>query len=298
LPFVVPPMPPFLRRRLALSLAIALLIFVPPRPGAAQDETPSNAWSRVATPLPGSARIIGGVAHGCIAGAEQLPPDGAGFEVIRLSRHRDFGHPDLLAFIERLGRRTAASGLPAFYVGDMAQPRGGPLPFGHASHQTGIDVDIWFNMSVKKWLPPKARETVDLPSMLLANYRDIDPRQFGPRQIALLKAAASDPAVERIFVNPVIKAALCRSEIESSVVDRAWLERIRPWYGHDDHFHVRLRCPASSPECEEQQPVPPGDGCGAELASWLRHLPPRPPEHAVERRPVLPQSCSAVLTAP
>ena len=223
---------------------------------------------------------------------------GRAIEVIRLSRHRYFGHPDLLAFIQRLGRRTAAEGLPAFYVGDMAQPRGGPLPFGHASHQTGIDVDIWFNMTVKKWVPPRARETVDLPSMLLANYRDIDPRQFGPRQVALLKAAASDPAVERIFVNPVIKAALCRSEIASSVAERTWLERIRPWYGHDDHFHVRLHCPASSPECEEQQPVPPGDGCGAELESWLRHLPPRPPEHAVERRPSLPESCRAILTAP
>jgi penicillin-insensitive murein DD-endopeptidase len=291
-------MPLTLRRRLAFPVAAVLLTIVSPRLGAAQDETPSNAWSKVATPLPGPARVVGGVAHGCIAGAQELPPDGAGYEVIRLSRHRDFGHPDLLAFIQRLGRRTAAEGLPAFYVGDMAQPRGGPLPFGHASHQTGIDVDIWFNMTVKKWIPPRARETVDLPSMLLANYRAIDPRQFGSRQIALLKTAASDPAVERIFVNPVIKAALCRSAIESSVEERSWLERIRPWYGHDDHFHVRLRCPASSPECEEQQPVPPGDGCGVELASWLRHLPPRPPEHAVERRPLLPASCSAILTAP
>jgi penicillin-insensitive murein endopeptidase len=284
--------------RLALPLAALLSTILFPLLAAPQDDRPGNAWSRVAKPLPGPARIIGGVAHGCIAGAKELPPDGTGYEAIRLSRHRNFGHPDLVGYIQRLGRRTAAMGLPAFYVGDMAQPRGGPLPFGHASHQTGIDVDIWFNMTQKKWLPPQARETVELPSMLLANYRDLDPHQFGPRQIALLKAAASDPAVERIFVNPVIKAALCRSEIESAAAERAWLGRIRPWFGHDDHFHVRLYCPAGQSDCEEQQPVPAGDGCGAELESWLRHLPPRPPEHAIERRPILPASCSAVLAAP
>src|SRR5579885_3665680 len=88
-------------------------------------------------PAPGPPRVIGGFAHGCIAGARPLPLDGPGYEVIRLSRRRYFGHPDTVAFVERLGRRARAAGLPAFYVGDMAQPRGGPLPYGHASHQTG-----------------------------------------------------------------------------------------------------------------------------------------------------------------
>jgi penicillin-insensitive murein endopeptidase len=177
----------------------------------------------------------------------------------------------------------------------MAQPRGGPLPYGHASHQTGIDVDIWFTLGARRPLPPAARETLDLPSMLLANYRQIDPKRFGARQVELLRLAAGDPEVDRIFVNAVIKNALCRAYAGT---DRTWLGRLRPWFGHDDHFHVRLKCPADSPQCEEQRPVPEGDGCGAELASWMRHLPPPPPETSPVRHPVLPAACRAILATP
>lgn len=291
---------PKLSRHLAAALPAALalgILVLGAAPAAASGDGAENAWSRIEQPLRGPAQVFGGVAHGCIAGAETLPPDGPGYEAIRLSRHRTFGHPDLVAFIARLGRRAEAAGLPVFYVGDMAQPRGGPLPTGHASHQTGLDVDIWFDLQPKRWTPPEAREAVDLPSMLKANYRDIDRRRFGRRQVALLRLAAGDPAVERIFVNPVIKGALCRGMGGAASGDRAWLARLRPWFGHDDHFHVRLKCPAGSPECEAQRPVPPGDGCGAELASWLRHLPPPPPETAPERHPILPFACHAVLEA-
>jgi len=278
---------------LVASLAAALALGA--ADGRAAGDERSNVWSRIETPLAGASRIIGGVAHGCLVGAAELPPDGPGYAAIRLSRHRNFGHPTLVHYIETLGHATAAAGLPVFYVGDMAQPRGGPLPFGHASHQTGLDVDIWFALQTRPSLPPEAREDVDLPSMLLANYREIDARRFGARQIELLRLAASAPEVERIFVHPVIKAALCRN---AKSVDRDWLGRIRPWFGHDEHFHVRLRCPADSPDCEAQKPVPEGDGCGAELASWLRHLPPPPAENGPPRHPSVPFACQAVLSAP
>ena len=278
-------------RPLVLASLLALA------PVAAADER-SNAWSRVEEAAPGPARVIGGVAHGCIAGAVELPPDGPGYEAIRLSRHRNYGHPDLADYIERLGQRAHEAGLPVFYVGDMAQPRGGPLPFGHASHQTGIDVAIWFNLQPKAWLPPSAREDVDLPSMLLANYHAIDPKRFGAKQVELLRLAASDPMVDRIFVNPVIKDALCRGVGGADRGDHSWLARVRPWFGHDEHFHVRLRCPAGSPDCEAQASAPDGDGCGAEIASWMRHLPPPPSETPPPRKPSLPLACSAVLGAP
>src|SRR5579872_3931566 len=113
-----------------------------------------NPWSRASRPAPGAAAAIGGFAHGCLAGAAELPPDGLGFEVIHLSRRRYFGHPETVGFVERLGARAAAAGLPRFLVGDMAQPRGGPLPYGHTSHQTGLDVDIWFTLGSRALLVP------------------------------------------------------------------------------------------------------------------------------------------------
>jgi penicillin-insensitive murein endopeptidase len=222
------------------------------------------------------------------------PSDGPGYAVIRLNRSRYFGHPDLVAFVARLGLRAQAAGLPTFYVGDMAQPRGGPLPFGHASHQTGLDVDIWFTAETKPQPDAADREAPELPTMLLPDHTGIDPARFGPRQVTLLKLAASDPRVDRIFVNPVIKLALCRGFGGATADGAGWLHRIRPWWGHDDHFHVRLACPDGSPLCVPQKDVPAGDGCDAVLEEWARNpAPPKPSGPTIRRIP--PVACQAVL---
>jgi penicillin-insensitive murein endopeptidase len=256
----------------------------------------SNAWSIIEHPTAGPAQAIGGTANGCLTGGVQLPIDGPGYEVIRLSRHRNFGHGDMVDFVEALGKRAQSAGLPLFYVGDMAQPRGGPLPFGHASHQTGIDVDIWFTADTKPGLAPAAREEPPLPSMLVqGDPPRIDPAHFGQRQVSLLRLAAADPAVDRIFVNPVIKLALCRGFGGATVGGTEWLRTLRPWWGHDDHFHVRLRCPANSPDCEPQKPVPDGDGCDAGLEDWTLHLalPKASPEPRAPK--IMPAACQALL---
>jgi len=261
------------------------------------DSSPADAWGRVLTPSAGPARIIGGPANGCIAGAARLPPDGTGYQAIRLSRHRNYGHPETVAFVQRLGKAAAAAGLAPFYVGDMAQPRGGPMTSGHAAHENGVDVDIWFNLEPKPALPPEAREEVDLPSMVLADKSDIDREKFGESQVRLLRLAASDARVDRIFVHPTIKRALCQDFGHAQDGDTAWLHRIRPWHGHDEHFHVRLSCPASSPDCVGQTPVPPGDGCDASLDWWfLPHEAPATPTAPPPPRPPLPKACTALLS--
>ena len=254
---------------------VAGLAFVFP----AQAAERRNSWSLIEQPTPGPAQAIGSTANGCLTGGVQLPADGPGYEVIRLSRRRYFGHGDMVDFVEGLGKRALAAGLPLFYVGDMAQPRGGPLPFGHASHQTGIDVDIWFTAETRPGLPQSAREEPPLPSMIVAgDSPHVDSSQFGKRQVTLLRLAAGDPRVDRIFVNPVIKLAMCHGFGGATVGGSAWLQKLRPWWGHDDHFHVRLRCPEGSPDCEPQRPVPDGDGCDASLEDWTHHLtPPKPP---------------------
>jgi penicillin-insensitive murein endopeptidase len=275
---------------LSAALAGAVLAF----PAQAVQQT--NIWSLIDNPTPGPAQVIGSTANGCLSGAVRLPSDGAGYEVIRPSRRRYFGHADLVDFIEGLGRRAQAAGLPLFYVGDMSQPRGGPLPFGHASHQSGLDVDIWFTAETKPSLSQAAREEPPLPSMIVAgDTPHVDASQFGKRQVTLLRLAADDPRVDRIFVNPVIKLALCRGFGGATVGGAGWLQRLRPWWGHDDHFHVRLRCPASSPGCEAQKPIPDGDGCDAALEDWTRHL--TPPKAPPGPRPakIMPAACQALV---
>jgi penicillin-insensitive murein endopeptidase len=269
----------------SVCLAAALVLTAAP--------AQSSPWSDQQTPSPRPARAIGKPAAGCLAGAEALPFDGPGYQVIRLSRLRYFSHPQTIAFIEALGHAAAAASLPPFYVGDMSLPRGGPMPNGHASHQTGVDVDIWFNLEPKPLLAPAAREDVPLPSVLTADGKAIDPTRFDARQVTLLRLAASDPLVDRIFVNPVIKRALCQGIAAAGAGDRSWLHRIRPWYGHDEHFHVRLSCPADSPDCVRQAPVPPGDGCDASLAWWFEPHEPQPA--AAPHVPVLPAACQKLI---
>jgi len=280
------------RYRLNAALVVAAGLLLTPASGFAGSTV--DDWGRALTPTGGPAHIIGSPANGCIAGAARLPPDGIGYQAIRLSRHRNFGHPATIAFIQRLGKAASAVGLAPFYVGDMAQPRGGPMTSGHAAHENGVDVDVWFNLDPKPDLAPAAREDVELPSMVLPDKSDIDRARFGERQVRLLRLAAGDPRVDRIFVHPTIKRALCQGVGGAGDGDRGWLHKIRPWYGHDEHFHVRLACPAGSPDCVGQSPVPPGDGCDASLDWWFEphEAPTKPPAP----RPPLPAACKAVLS--
>ncbi|HEX4457017.1 MAG TPA: penicillin-insensitive murein endopeptidase, partial [Polyangia bacterium] len=173
-------------------LAAALVLMA--LPAAASPPTP---WSRAHTPTAGPARSIGGYSAGCIAGAVALPLRGDGFRVAKPERNRVFGHPLLVSLIRSLGAQLVTAKLPPLFVGDMGQPRGGPAPSGHASHQTGLDVDIWF-------APPSAKEA----SMVDAAQKRASPR-FTPEVAHVVELAAENPAVERIFLNPLLKRALC-----------------------------------------------------------------------------------------
>ncbi|BBL70639.1 penicillin-insensitive murein endopeptidase [Methylogaea oryzae] len=228
-------------------------------------------------PSAGPPRSIGSPANGCLAGALALPFDGPGYSVVRTPRERYYGHGQLLDYVKNLGIRAAETGLGTLLVGDMSQARGGPMPYGHSSHQHGLDVDVWFQVAPRPPFSPldALRDPGVQPSLLNPSRKDLSPALWNGSQTALLRLAANAESADRIFVNPVIKRELCRS------APGAWLRKLRPWHGHDDHFHVRLACPADSPSCQPQAPLPAGDGCGAELDWWFQ---PRKPE----RKPAAP----------
>ena len=252
----------------------------------------SSHWSQQSTPKDGPPRSIGAYTAGCLQGALALSSEGLGFEVMHLHRRRYFGHPLLVDFVRRLAERAQAERLPVLLVGDLAQARGGPTPSDHGSHQTGLDVDIAYTrpgQMISLALPAKEREGLQPPTVVdLATHRLTG--AWSPQIAHLLALAAEDPAVERVFVNAAVKRELCSLEPRGT----PWVAKIRPWWGHHDHFHVRLRCPAGSPECRAQAPVPEGDGCDATLAWWFDHeARPHPPAHRTA--PVLPASCHALL---
>lgn len=101
-------------------------------------------FGAVTEPAPLAARSIGGYAKGCLAGGVSLPTNGPDWQVMRLTRNRNWGSPRLVDYLERLASDARAlDGWPGLLIGDMSQPRGGPMLTGHTSHQVGLDADIW-----------------------------------------------------------------------------------------------------------------------------------------------------------
>ena len=278
-------------KRLAVSLLFALSCCGADWPAAAAD------WSTIGTPAPGPTQSIGFYTAGCVQGAQPLPLDGPGYEAIRISRNRYWGQPVMLEYIQALAAKIQAAGQAHLYIGDIGQPRGGPAPTGHASHQVGLDADIWFERQPGARRAPADREQPRLRSLVRAADDGIDDGVFAQQHVVLLKTAAELPHVDRIFVNKWIKQRLC----QSVTGNRGWLNKLVVWVGHDEHFHVRLYCPPGNPQCQPQASYYADDGCGEPLDLWFTRPPVKlPPADAPQKpyRPKLPPACTTVLQAP
>jgi penicillin-insensitive murein DD-endopeptidase len=306
---------------MSIRLCAALLSLVAigvATPAVAQDVTPAGfglaplasvtpstpakeLFGRVSTPADLGARSLGFYAKGCLSGAQALPVSGTTWQVMRLSRNRNWGSAAMIDFLERFAAKVpTVSSWPGILVGDISQPRGGPMRTGHASHQIGLDADIWLTPMPSRTLSKAERESIMATNVVRADRLDVN-KSWTADSMAVVKLAAEDPRVERIFVNAAIKKAICRD----ARGDRSWLEKVRPMYGHDYHFHVRLACPRGQTGCLSQDPPPDGDGCGKALDYWFSDaaLHPKPPKTPPKPKPPLtmadlPPGCQQVLAAP
>lgn len=274
-----------------LRFLVILLIL-----GVGSEALADARWGAVEAPSAGDPHSHGFYSNGCLEGGATLPLTGEGYQVMRSSRNRFYGHPTLITYLEDLARQVAAKNI-RLLVGDLSQPRGGPMSYGHTSHQIGLDADIWLTLlPLDKTLNHRQTESWKMLSVVDKYHGVVRQDRWTLSHRDVLQMAVASARVERIFVNPIIKLSLCRSES-----DRRWLRKLRPWWGHDAHFHVRLSCPPGSPACRDQDPVPPGDGCQgvedwvAEIVALTRNPP--PPKPPRKKKPkVLPQVCQAVLS--
>ena len=266
-----------------LSQDITMFI-TPILAAAAITATPAN-WAKVSRPasLTESSQPIGEYSNGCISGAVKADLNNPYYQVIRQQNKRFYGHPILVEYIGDLAERAHKAGLPILLVGDMAMPRGGRFSSGHASHQTGLDVDIWFR-TVKA---PLSAENLKKPWVLtIVKDNFLETNKYYNKDIyTMVKLAATDDRVGRIFVNAAIKNQLCNDTPEK---ERTWLHKVRPWWGHTAHMHVRLNCPEGAVNCVKQAPIPAGDGCGPEVKSWLDAIlhPKKPDPNQKPKKPV------------
>ena len=256
-------------------------------------------FGHVDLPSTQASQSYGSYAKGCLAGAEQLPESGANWQAMRLSRNRNWGHPDTIAFIDRLSRSAERAGWEGLYVGDMSQPRGGPMLTGHASHQIGLDVDIWMLPPNRMNLTTNERENLSSISVVSNDLKSVN-SNWTTAHHDILMTALHDKSVARIFVSGAIKFQMCE---DASPSERRYLRKLRPWWGHTYHFHVRLNCPRGSTNCTEQAPPPAGDGCD-NVEWWVTDalLPPDPNAPPKVLKPELimtdlPTQCLGVLEA-
>lgn len=286
--------------------------------GTAQAQTKANVlFGASETGSNQPARSHGTYAKGCLAGGVELPETGPTWQAMRLSRKRNWGHPEMIAFVQRLGQAAVRdAGWAGIYVGDISQPRGGPMTSGHQSHQIGLDADIWMLPARRLNLSRQDRESLSSVNVRSADQSRVT-EAFTYGHIALLRAAALDPAVDRIFVTPPVKIAMCNAATGNT----DWLQKVRPLQGHNYHFHVRLKCPPGSQgTCETQRPTVAelsegGNGCDASLNWWVTDYlellrnppkrdpnapppPPRPPGARDFTMADLPAECARVLTSP
>lgn len=286
---------PNLFKRVALAL-VGVAIALP----VAADPLAKEVFGSHRLPAATRASVYGTYSKGCFQGGLAIATDGPNWQSMRLSRNRRWGHPEMITLLERFSRDAVKDGWPGLLLGDVSQPRGGPMLSGHASHQLGLDADIWFLPMPNRRLSAAEREKMDFVSMLKPKSLQVDDRKWTPAHAALLKRAASYPNVERVLVHPGIKKKLC----DTVTGDRSWLRKVRPIWGHDSHFHIRIGCPAGSPGCKRQEATAAGDGCDKSLAWWFTDEPWKTSDTVpvrardVMRLSALPNACKAVLNAP
>ena len=288
-------------------LALAALLAASLAPLPAQAETPAKKlFGAKTTAADLRARSFGSYTKGCLAGGKMLPVNGPAWQAMRLSRNRNWGHPVMVDVVERLAIDSQTKdGWPGLLVGDISQPRGGPMLTGHKSHQVGLDADIWFMPMPPRELTWKERETISAISMLGPDKLSVNEEIWSDGHVRLLRRAASYPEVSRILVHPAIKKAVC----EATGGKGRWLRKLRPWWGHHYHFHIRIDCPRGSGGCANQSPPPAGSGCGKQLDHWYAMLrkamkPRKKTTKPVKRRSrpeltmaQLPAACRDILAA-
>jgi penicillin-insensitive murein endopeptidase len=252
---------------LTRALLLSLFLAAP----AQAEKLANKLFGAMDVPSNQDAMPIGSYAKGCAAGLVELPETGPTWQAMRLSRNRNYGQPVMIQFLMDLSQTAADIGYGrGLYIGDISQPRGGPMTSGHASHQIGLDADIWMLPPRSLGLSEAEREEISSIPVRSADQRSVT-ENWSKVHHRLLKEAASDPRVDRIFVAAAVKIEMCKT---ATAKDKKWLQKIRPVAGHDTHFHVRLKCPKGARLCETQTPTVAelsknGDGCDETLMWWV-----------------------------
>lgn len=258
-----------------------------------EEEIGKLDWHEKEHPTNNQPQTYGSYTAGCINGAIKLAEKGTGYKNTSALNERNYAHESLINAITKLSESTHAKYGANLLIGDLSHARGGPASIktsAHRSHQNGLDADIWYKTVPDDFVVNSA---ITAQSVLTRSGRSISRKHWKTINSDIIRSAARYQNVERILVNPAIKKQLCKEYKNAK-----WLRKVRPWWGHSKHFHLRMSCPKSNKHCKKQDPTPNKSGCGAELDWWFSEEAANmgKEKSATKRKsPKLPQQCQSVF---
>lgn len=207
------------------------------------------------------AEPVGSYANGSLENGECLEESGEGYIQLLRSWDQIYGTDEMLGMIKKSAADMAKKfpGRDRLQVESIAALHGGHID-PHGSHQNGLDVDLqYFKANGQEYVP-----TISAPySEPMVEAGRVSDNFDVQRNWELVKALHKNGPVQRIFMDTPLKNALCK--YAKSTGDYASninvLRSIRFVANHQDHMHVRLRCPPSARRCISQADPSPGSGC-------------------------------------
>ncbi|MBI3554737.1 MAG: penicillin-insensitive murein endopeptidase [Deltaproteobacteria bacterium] len=217
---------------------------------------------------------IGFYSNGCLDSESKIDGTEAGLHKLFVERNRGYGNPSMIELLVSMGsayydgwQRVTPPNLPyeRIQLGDITRKGGGFLS-KHASHQTGLDVDVVYMRNDFR----ETREDRGFDASFdeyFVKAKVVTKNLDAVRTWWLWRFVHRSGKVDRIFVDPSIKAYFCHHSAQLEPDDQAErfevLRMLRPYPEHADHFHMRLVCPSGDRKCVGSKPVPPGPGCTA-----------------------------------
>ncbi len=208
-------------------------------------------------------QVIGFYGKGKLRNPVTLAKAGPGYQLIFPGRNHDWGSTGLVTAIEAVAASMDKDfpGAEPLQIADLSDKNGGRLS-QHASHQNGLDADIVYYRMNHGIQEPDAfdelQEDFVIDGRITQNFDFV-------RNWEVMRRLNATGRLDRIFVDKEIKKELCKyakqasPEVSAETSDR--LRKLRPYYNHAHHMHVRFTCPKDSPKCKAQKPIEPGDGC-------------------------------------
>ena len=223
--------------------------------GARADEAAGGAVLPPFGPCAGRSVSIGRPDHGRLRCGQPLRRFGPHHYLQPYTQQEDYrwGTSELVAGLQWIADRVAeTAGVKRIAIGNLSKRGGGDHPLSH-SHESGRDVDLPFLMMTDSG---KHVESLYHAFDDQGVSRNEDGRGFRfdtARNWLLVAAILECPEVEvaGIVVAPGLRGLLLeharQSGADAALIDRAARGLIAPPRGakpHDNHFHLRIRCPA------------------------------------------------------